>query len=30
VIDEAGTLKAIFRRVKVDGHIDKVLATLKG
>lgn len=30
VIDEAGTLKAIFRRVKVDGHVDEVLAALKG
>ena len=30
VIDEAGKLKAIFRRVKVDGHIDEVLAALKG
>jgi peroxiredoxin Q/BCP len=30
VIDEAGTLKAIFRRVKVDGHVDEVLATLRG
>jgi peroxiredoxin Q/BCP len=30
VIDEAGKLKAIFRRVKVDGHIDEVLTALKG
>jgi peroxiredoxin Q/BCP len=30
VIDEAGKLKAIFRKVKVDGHVDEVLAALKG
>ena len=29
VIDQAGKLKAIFRKVKVDGHADEVLATLK-
>ena len=30
VIDQAGKLKAIFRKVKVDGHADDVLAALKG
>jgi len=30
IIDEAGKLKAIFRKVKVDGHIDEVRAALKG
>ena len=29
VIDRAGTLKAVFRRVKVDGHVQEVLAALK-
>lgn len=29
VIDEEGRLKAIFRKVKVDGHADEVLAALK-
>lgn len=29
VIDETGTLKAIFRKVKVDGHVDEVLAALR-
>ena len=29
VIDQAGKLKAIFRKVKVDGHADDVLAALK-
>ncbi|MFO0773950.1 MAG: thioredoxin-dependent thiol peroxidase [Nitrospiraceae bacterium] len=29
VIDPQGLLKAIFRKVKVDGHIEEVLATLK-
>ena len=29
VIDQAGKLKAIFRKVKVDGHADDVLAVLK-
>jgi len=29
VIDQAGKLKAIFRKVKVDGHVDEVLAALK-
>ncbi len=29
VIDEAGRLKAMFRKVKVDGHVDEVLAALK-
>ena len=29
VIDSAGTLKAIFKRVKVDGHLDEVLAALR-
>jgi peroxiredoxin Q/BCP len=30
VIDRTGRIKAIFRNVKVDGHIDEVLAALKG
>ncbi|HXF92691.1 MAG TPA: thioredoxin-dependent thiol peroxidase [Nitrospiraceae bacterium] len=29
VIDSAGRVKAIFRKVKVDGHVDEVLAALK-
>ncbi|MDP1768408.1 MAG: thioredoxin-dependent thiol peroxidase [Nitrospirota bacterium] len=29
VIDPAGKLKAIFRKVKVEGHVDEVLAVLK-
>lgn len=29
VIDTDGTLKRIFRKVKVDGHVDEVLAALK-
>ena len=29
VIDKAGKLKAIFRKVKVDSHVDDVLVTLK-
>ena len=29
VIDHAGKLKAIFRKVKVDGHVDDVIAALK-
>ena len=29
VIDEAGRLKAMFRKVKVDGHVNEVLAALK-
>lgn len=29
VIDAAGRLKALFRKVKVPGHIDEVLAALK-
>ncbi len=29
VIDPAGKLKAIFKRVKVDGHLDEVLAALR-
>jgi peroxiredoxin Q/BCP len=29
VIDPAGRVKASFRKVKVDGHIDEVLAALK-
>jgi peroxiredoxin Q/BCP len=28
VIDTDGTLKAVFRKVKVDGHVDEVLAAL--
>jgi len=30
IIDEAGKLKAIFRKVKVDGHVAEVQAALKG
>jgi peroxiredoxin Q/BCP len=30
VIDATGTLKAIFKKVKVDGHADEVLTALKG
>ena len=30
VIDSEGKIKAIFRKVKVDGHADEVLAALKG
>jgi peroxiredoxin Q/BCP len=30
VIDGTGALKAIFRKVKVEGHVDEVLAALKG
>jgi thioredoxin-dependent peroxiredoxin len=29
VIDESGRLKAIFRKVKVDGHIQEVMAALE-
>ncbi len=29
VISEAGIIKAAFRKVKVDGHVDEVLAALK-
>lgn len=29
VIDQTGKLKAIFRKVKVTGHVDEVLAVLK-
>ncbi len=29
VIDETGRVKAVFRKVKVDGHADEVLAALK-
>lgn len=29
VIDTDGTLKRIFRKVKVDGHVDEVLAALR-
>jgi peroxiredoxin Q/BCP len=29
VIDAEGKLKAIFRKVKVDGHVDEVLTTLR-
>lgn len=29
VIDQKGLLKAIFRKVKVTGHVDEVLAALK-
>jgi peroxiredoxin Q/BCP len=30
VINTDGTIKAIFRKVKVDGHVDEVLEALKG
>lgn len=30
VIDPDGKLSAIFRKVKVDGHVDEVLTALKG
>ncbi len=30
VIDETGTVRKVFRRVRVDGHADKVLEALKG
>jgi peroxiredoxin Q/BCP len=30
VIDPAGKVKAVFRKVKVDGHVDEVLEALKG
>jgi peroxiredoxin Q/BCP len=30
VIDPAGKVKAAFRKVKVDGHADEVLAAVKG
>jgi thioredoxin-dependent peroxiredoxin len=29
VIDQAGLIKAAFRKVKVDGHADEILAALK-
>ena len=29
VIDAGGQLKAIFRKVKVDGHVDEVLDALR-
>jgi peroxiredoxin Q/BCP len=29
VIDPTGKLKAIFRKVKVDGHVDEVLTALR-
>ncbi len=29
VIDKDGTIKSVFRKVKVDGHVDEVLAALK-
>jgi peroxiredoxin Q/BCP len=29
IIDPAGRIKAIYRKVKVDGHVDEVLAALK-
>ena len=29
IIDPEGRLKAVFRKVKVDGHVDEVLAALK-
>jgi thioredoxin-dependent peroxiredoxin len=29
IIDEEGTIRKIYRKVKVDGHIDHILKTLK-
>ena len=29
VIDEKGKIKEVFRKVKVEGHVDEVLASLK-
>jgi thioredoxin-dependent peroxiredoxin len=29
VIDETGRIKTIFRKVKVDGHLDEVMTALK-
>jgi peroxiredoxin Q/BCP len=29
LIDEAGKLRAIYRKVKVDGHVDEVISALK-
>lgn len=29
IIDEAGILKKVFRKVKINGHIEKVIETLK-
>lgn len=29
VIDEKGKIKEVFRKVKVDGHVDDVLASIK-
>ena len=28
IIDEEGIIKAVFRKVKVDGHIDEVIKTI--
>jgi peroxiredoxin Q/BCP len=28
IIDEKGTVRKIFRKVKVDGHVDEVLSAL--
>ncbi len=30
ILDKAGKLKAVFRKVKVDGHVDEVQAALRG
>ncbi len=30
IIDGAGVVRKVFARVKVDGHSDQVLETLKG
>jgi peroxiredoxin Q/BCP len=30
VIDSSGTIQRIFRNVKVDGHVDQVLAAVRG
>ena len=29
VVDETGKLAAIFRKVKVDGHVEQVMTALK-
>lgn len=29
VIDQAGLIKAVFRKVKVDGHVEEIVAALK-
>jgi peroxiredoxin Q/BCP len=29
IIDETGKIKAVFRKVKVDGHLDEVMEALR-